>query len=166
MVGQFLNNQFIEEFIESMGEGGGHNTDARFKELCDTILEDCIANLSNMEGIVMATQKLLPRVIELVIVRNFGDKSGLVSWKELTKYLNKVTILRMKHAENAEAEARRRESRTGPDTPYEEGGDDADDDEDDDYPPADDDEEMIPEKKKKGKGKGKRKKETASTASK
>ena len=160
-----LSNEAIESFIEDMGEGGGNNTNFRFSQLAEQLFADVYADLSMIQALAKSSEKSLPRLVEQVIVQCFADNTGYVSWKNFAKYLNSITIARMKASENTN----RRDATTS--TPRDGGGgaggndEDDDDDDDDDYPAADDDAEMIPveKAKKSGKGKGKRKKETPRT---
>ena len=136
-----------------MGEGGGNNTNFRFSQLAEQLFADVYADLSMIQALAKSSEKSLPRLVEQVIVQCFADNTGYVSWKNFAKYLNSITIARMKTSENTN----RRDATTS--TPRDGGGGAGGNDEDDD------DAEMIPveKAKKSGKGKGKRKKETPRT---
>lgn len=141
MLKQLTNDEMVE-YIGTIG--GSNNTSSRFKELSEIVFRDELTNLSQLKGMASAKEKVLPRLIELVLIHSTADGSGNILWTEVTKQMNQMVLERQKQEERAN----RRDVSTA--TPAGGGGGD-DDDGDDDDDESKDVNMLIPDLKSKAK---------------
>lgn len=144
MLKQLTNNEMVE-YIGTIG--GSNNTNSRFKELSEIVFRDELTNLSQLKGMASATEKVLPRLVELVLIHSTADSSGNIPWTEVTKQMNQMVLERQKQEERAN----RRDVSTATPAGGGGGGDDDDGDDDDDDDESKDVNMLIPDLKSKAK---------------
>jgi hypothetical protein len=93
----------LRKFQEKLVDNPSSKVDIRYGVIAKEVFEDAVAETQLMTAQLQTMTNAMNEVTRLIILSSYGDESGLISWKAMTKDVSDVLEMKCKEAGAAEA---------------------------------------------------------------